>query len=92
MTRGGGVTGPYLVRSSFEDAGALVDGFRPQLDVVVLQFLGGSVQRFGNQASLRNLTLKNTTRRTLKLWPSPATRFPSDLCLATPTKPHQRRS
>lgn len=48
---------PHLMWRSFEDAGALVDGFRPQFDAVVLQFLGGSVQRFGNQAALGNLAL-----------------------------------
>lgn len=45
------------MRRSFKDAGALVNGLRPQLDAVVLQFLRGSVQRFGNQAALRDLAL-----------------------------------
>lgn len=48
---------PHLVRSSLEDAGALVDRLSPQADVFVLELLGCAVHRFGNQAAFWYLTL-----------------------------------
>lgn len=54
---------PHLVRGAFEDAGGLVDGLRPQFEVLVFQLLCGPVQRFGDQPSLRHLTLERQTRR-----------------------------
>lgn len=50
--------GTYLVRGPFEDAGGLVDGFGPELEVFVLQLLRGPVQGLGHQAPLRHLTLE----------------------------------
>lgn len=44
--------------SSLEDAGALVDGLRPQADVFVLQLLGRAVHGFGDQAAFRHLALR----------------------------------
>lgn len=54
---------PHLVRGTFEDAGRLVDGFCPQLQVFVFQLLRGPVQRFGDQSSLRHFTLERQTSR-----------------------------
>lgn len=46
------------MRSSFEDAGALIDHLSPQTDVLVLDLLGCAVHGLGNQATLRYLTLQ----------------------------------
>lgn len=44
--------------SSFEDAGALVDGLGPQADILVLELFRRAVHRLGNKAALWYLTLQ----------------------------------
>lgn len=51
------------MRSSFEDAGALIDHLSPQTDVLVLDLLGCAVHGLGNQATLRYLTLQRKSTR-----------------------------
>lgn len=41
---------------SFEHAGRLVDGLRPELQVLILQLLGSPVQGFGDQPALWHVT------------------------------------
>lgn len=48
---------------SFEHAGRLVDGLRPELQVLVLQFLGSPVQGFGDQPALWYITLEKQAQQ-----------------------------
>lgn len=47
------------MRGSFEDAGGLVDGLGPELEVFVFQLLRGPVQGLGDQPALRHFTLQS---------------------------------
>lgn len=53
------------MRGSFEDAGGLVDGLGPELEVLVLQLLRSPVQGLGDQPALRHFTLQSKHRRKL---------------------------
>lgn len=48
----------HLVRGPFENAGRLVDGLGPELEVFILQLLRRPVQRLGHQAPLGHFTLQ----------------------------------
>lgn len=48
----------YLMWGPLEDTCTLVDGVRPQADVIVLQFLCCPVHGLGDKAPLWDLTLK----------------------------------
>lgn len=48
---------------SFEHAGRLVDGLRPELQVLILQLLGSPVQGFGDQPALWHVTLEKQTQQ-----------------------------
>lgn len=47
---------------SFEHAGRLVDGLRPELQVFILQLLCSPVQGLGDQSTLWHVTLERQTQ------------------------------
>lgn len=47
----------HLIRRSFEDAGALIDGVGQEAVLFVLQLLRCPVQGLGDSAALRDVTL-----------------------------------
>lgn len=48
---------------SFEHTGRLVDGLRPELQVLIFQLLGSPVQGFGDQPTLWHVTLEKQTQQ-----------------------------